>query len=63
MRDIAAPRRFPRRDRSSGRLRKTIIRKTIVNTARNSARRRPAIGIFIVALILIAAAAGANAKD
>ena len=63
MRDIATPRRFPRRDRSSARLRKTIIRKTIVNTARNSARRRPAIGIFIVALILIAAAAGANAEN
>jgi len=63
MRDIAAPRRFPRPDRASARLRKTIIRKTIVNTARNSARRRPAIGIFIVALILIAAAAGANAEN
>ena len=34
-----------------------------MNTARNSARRRPAIGIFIVALILIAAAAGANAEN
>ena len=33
-----------------------------MNTARNSARRRPAIGIFIVAFILIAAAGGANAK-